>query len=136
MISYFRTTKKGVEMAIQALEGIPTMVLKSVRSKFIFHAFTKEERIIYDLEPDEWFNQTKITDTTHVLIIPSNYLQDAQIKELLTGIVMPWVHVEQRSLSKSNWYYTDQYAYETNSGNIFFKIPGLKKQLKFDKSVL
>lgn len=134
MISYFRTTKQGYRIAVSALENIPTMVLKSLRSKFIFHCYTEAERIIYDL--DEWYSETKITDTTHIIIIPTCYLQDAQIKELTTGVIMPWIHINQKGLSKYDWYYSDQYAYESNSGDVFFKIPGLKKQMKFDRSLL
>lgn len=68
--------------------------------------------------------------------MPSLFLQDAQIKAMLNNIEIPWLHIKQRSLDKKNWYYSDHYAYEGNNGNIFFKLPGLKKQLKFDKSLL
>lgn len=134
MVSYFRTNNQGYKIATSALGDIPTMVLKSLRSKFIYHYYTEAERIIYDLE--EWYSQTKLTDTTHIIIMPSRYLQDAQIKEMITGVVMPWVHIEQRGLSKYDWHYSDQYAYESSGGNIFFKLPGLKKQMKFDKSLI
>lgn len=117
-------------MARKAFEGLQIMICKSIRSHNITSVLPMECKIIYDLDWHEMYSSIKVVDSTHIVIIPTKELQDAQIREMLHGIVIPWDHVKE-GMRFGDWGIYASFAYQNNKGDIFFKLPEMKKQFQF-----